>query len=320
MRTFRFGDGAEELSVIGHGTFSAGGGHHWGRSSEGDRQLRARSVASIRAALDAGVNWIDTAEIYGSGKSEEMVAEAIGRRRDVFVATKVAPAPEGSGLLPHQIRSACIGSLRRLRVDHIDLYQVHWPDANIPIADTWAGMTQLAQEGLVRYLGVSHFTRGNIQECLNEGDLHAVQVELSPLETKDMDLAEWCAGRGMTVITFGPLAYGLLTEVIQPGMGLSAANLEGTETSGWLGEMFQAKNFRRVATINRKMRAIAYSLGITLPQLCVAWNLHQVGVAATLIGSRNVQHVLQNVRGSDVSLSPEVLQEVQAVIERTERD
>src|SRR3712207_2645413 len=123
MRSRRLGTSDLELSVIGFGAWEAGGGSEWGEAPPDDQV-----VGAIRAVFDAGIDWIDTAEGYGKGRSEELVGQAVaGRRDDVLIATKVAPSPEGSGFRPEQVRSACTASLGRLRTDRIDLYQLHWP-------------------------------------------------------------------------------------------------------------------------------------------------------------------------------------------------
>src|SRR5947209_142743 len=159
MRTARLGSQGPEISVVGFGAWEAGGAD-WGPNESDDAV-----VAAIREALDAGMTWIDTAEVYGKGVSEELVGRAIdGRRDDVFVATKVAPGDEGSGFEPAQVRAACAGSLSRLRIDHIDLYQLHWPDSlGTPIEDTWGAMSELQDAGLVRHIGVSNFDRSLIE-------------------------------------------------------------------------------------------------------------------------------------------------------------
>src|SRR5206468_12601545 len=139
------GDGPE-MSVIGYGSWEAGG-TDWGPNAS-DEVV----IAAIRAALDAGVNWIDTAEVYGQGTAEELVARAIeGHRDEVFITTKVAPIEEGTGLRPDEIHRAIRGSLQRLRSGRVDVYQVHWLDEDVPLEETWGAMRDLVQEGLVRW-------------------------------------------------------------------------------------------------------------------------------------------------------------------------
>src|SRR5256885_2659991 len=159
MRHEKLGKRGPEISVVGFGAWEAGG-EHYGPNPPEDEVIDA-----IRAALDAGIDWIDTAEVYGMGTSEKLVGRAIADRRDgVFLATKVAPAPEGTGFAPDEIRRACEASLGRLATDRIDLYQLHWPDGGrVPLESTWEAMAGLVDEGLVRFIGVSNFPKPFIE-------------------------------------------------------------------------------------------------------------------------------------------------------------
>src|SRR5262245_16858973 len=144
MRRRRLGSEGPEISVIGYGAWEAGGAD-WGPNASDEAVIGA-----MTAALDAGIDWIDTAEVYGDGVSESLVGRAVaGRRDELAIATKVAPAPDGSGFEPAQVRAACEASLRRLGTDRIDLYQLHWPDeTGVPLEDTWGEMAALVERGL----------------------------------------------------------------------------------------------------------------------------------------------------------------------------
>lgn len=164
------------------------------------------------------MNWIDTAEVYGRGRSEELVARAVeGRRDEVLVFTKVAPDDEGSGIRPEEIRKAVQGSLSRLRTDRIDLYQAHWPDDRIPVEETWGTMAELVGEGLVRFIGLSNFDRERIERCLPIHPVTSVQNEFSLLNRRDRSaLLPWLVERGIGYLAYGPLRFGLLTGAIGP--------------------------------------------------------------------------------------------------------
>src|SRR5438067_6318721 len=151
MRKQKLGKQGPEISVVGFGAWEAGGDSYGPNTSEDE------VIEAIHAALDAGIDWIDTAEVYGNGVSEKIVGRALeGRRGDVFLATKVGPRPEGTGFAPDEIRRACAGSLERLHTDRIDLYQLHWPDSSgVPLQETWEAMAGLVEEGLVGHIGVS---------------------------------------------------------------------------------------------------------------------------------------------------------------------
>src|SRR5262249_46657990 len=153
--------GGPDISVIGFGAWEAGG-DDWGPNDS-----EAAVIAAMHAGFDSGISWIDTAEVYGHGVSERLVGKALaGWTDDVLVATKVAPNEGRSGFRPDQVREACDGSLSRLAIDRIDLYQLHWPDdSGVPLEDTWGAMLELRAPGKARYVGVSNFDRAQIETC-----------------------------------------------------------------------------------------------------------------------------------------------------------
>ena len=180
------------ITRVGFGAWAIGGGgwsFGWGPQDDND------SIGAIRCALELGVNWIDTAEVYGRGHSEELVARAIaGRRDEVLIFTKVAPDEEGSGIHPEGIQKAIQGSLARLQTDHVDLYQVHWRDDRIPVEDTWGAMAEVVKEGLALHIGVSNFDRPRIERCLPIHPVTSVQNEFSLVHQDDRaDLLPWLA-------------------------------------------------------------------------------------------------------------------------------
>jgi len=306
MRSRRLGTSDLELSVIGFGAWEAGGGSEWGEAPP-DAQV----VGAIRAVFEAGIGWIDTAEGYGKGRSEELVGEAVaGRRDDVLIATKVAPSPEGSGFRPEQIRSACTASLGRLRTDRIDLYQLHWPDeTGVDLHDTWGAMAELLDEGLVRAIGVSNFDRDLIERCEAIRHVDSLQQEFSMLSLEDRDLIRWCGENGTGVVSYGPLAYGLLAGAISPETAFAEGDFRSEEA-----RLFGPGNLERSLRVAEAMRPIAERLGCSLAQLALAWNVHQPGVTAAIAGSRNADHVRSNAEAGDLVLDDETLVELEAIL------
>jgi aryl-alcohol dehydrogenase-like predicted oxidoreductase len=301
----RLGSQGPELSVVGFGAWEAGGGAEWGEAPP-DEQV----VAAIRAALEAGMNWIDTAEVYGEGRSEDIVGAAIAGRRDgPLVATKVAPERPGTGFRPEEVRRACTASLRRLGRDHLDVYQLHWPDSSgIPVEDTWGAMAGLVDEGLVRNIGVSNFDRALIERCEAVRHVDSLQQEFSMLVLDDRDLIRWCGEQGTGVLSYGPLAYGLLTGSITPETTFSRSD-HRSHRPGLFGEGRE----RRLAVVG-SVRPIADRLGVTLAQLALAWNVDQPGVTSAIAGSRDPTHVRTNADAGDVALDPETLAELDAIV------
>jgi aryl-alcohol dehydrogenase-like predicted oxidoreductase len=268
-------------------------------------------IEAIRAGIDAGIDWIDTAEVYGDGVSEQLVGRAVsGRRDDLTIASKVAPTPEGSGFRPEQVAAACDGSLRRLGTDRIDLYQLHWPDeTGVPLEDTWGAMTELQDAGKVRCIGVSNFDREQIERCLTIRHVDSLQPEFSMLDRRHADLIAWCGEQGVGVVSYGPLAYGLLTGAI------------GRDTTfgpdDWRGRPQDDGTFADLEgslAIVEGLRPVAERLGCTLAHLALAWNVRQPGVTAAIAGSRNPSHVRSNAAAGDLELDDATLEELDSLL------
>ena len=311
MRARRLGRDGPEVSLVGFGAWEAGGGSEWG-SPPPDEQV----VDAIRAGLDAGISWIDTAEVYGDGHSEEVVGRAVNGRRDgVLLFSKVAPHPEGSGFRPEEIGGACRGSLKRLGAEHLDLYQLHWPDPGVPVEDSWGAMAELVDEGLVRWIGVSNFDRELIERCLAIRHVDSLQQEFSMLAISDRDLIRWCGDTGVGVLSYGPLAYGLLTGSIGPDTTFEPSDLRSGDAQDemWTAFFAPGKLERGLAVVDA-MRPIANELGVGLAQLALAWNHHQPGVTAAIAGSRNPDHVRQNAAAGDIDLSADVLRRLEDAV------
>ena len=294
-----------EISVIGFGAWEAGG-DAWGPNGSVDDV-----VGAIHAGLDAGMDWIDTAEVYGKGVSEKIVGKALaGRRDEVLVATKVAPAPEGSGFRPEQVATACDGSLGRLGIDVIDLYQLHWPDpGGPPIEEAWGALCELQDAGKVRALGVSNFDRALIERCEAVRHVDSLQQEFSMLSLDDRELIRWCSEVGTGVVTYGPLGFGLLTGKISRGQAASATDWRRSEEGP-----FQDERFDRDFGIVDRLRPIADRLGITMAQLALAWNIAQPGVTSAIAGSRNPDHTRDNASAGDVELDTAALAEIDSLL------
>ena len=297
MRTRQLGAGGPDISVIGYGAWQAGGAQWGGPAPDGD------VIAAIRAAIDSGQTWIDTAEVYGQGRSEELVGRAIaGRRDEVLLFTKVAPDDEGSGIRPDEIRSAIQGSLRRLGTDRVDLYQVHWPDDRIPVEETWGAMAELVGEGLARRIGVSNFDRALVERCLPIHPVASVQNELSLLCRDDTsELLPWLAGQGIGYLAFSPLASGLLT-------GRIAAD-ETFADGDWRRDEFTPDRLAEAVPRVERLAALAARIDLTAADLALAWVLNQPGVTGAICGTLSAANARRNSAAGDIQLDPAVLAE-----------
>jgi aryl-alcohol dehydrogenase-like predicted oxidoreductase len=300
------------ISVIGYGGWEAGG-IEWGANPSDEHLL-----ATMRAGFDAGINWVDTAEIYGNGRSEELIGRAIRDRREMMVFTKVASAPRGTGYHPESIRRAAEGSLRRLGRDVIDVYQLHWLDENdAPLEDTWGAMAALVDTGLVRWIGVSNSTAEAIERCERIRHVDSLQPHLSMLWQERLPLLSFCAGNGTGVIAYGPLAFGLLTGAIT----LQTSFAEDDWRSGRhglraYGQLFAPGRLEANLEVVDALKPIAKRLDVSLARLALAWVLHQTGVTGAIVGSRSPQHVRENAVAASVKLSKTDLAEIQTIIER----
>jgi aryl-alcohol dehydrogenase-like predicted oxidoreductase len=305
MRVRKLGSNGPEISVIGYGAWEAGG-TQWGPNESEESVIEA-----IRAGLDAGIDWIDTAEVYGDGVSERLVGRAIAGRGDVTIATKVAPEPEGSGFRAEQVRKACDASLGRLGIERIDLYQLHWPDeTGVPIEDTWGAMTELQDAGKVRCIGVSNFDRDLIERCSAIRHVDSLQPEFSMLDRQNAELIRWCGDEGIGVISYGPLAFGLLTGRIDRDTTFPPGDWRREpQTEGPFADL------ERSLAIVERLRPIAERLGCELGQLAIAWNVHQPGVTAAIAGTRNARHARTNVAAGDFELDPATLEEIDRILE-----
>src|SRR3954447_15084992 len=229
MRARTLGSSGPELSVIGFGAWEAGSGEEWGSARPDQHAIDAR-----HAGLEAGMNWIDTAEVYGDGHSEEVVGRAIASLPgDVLVATKLAPRPEGSGFRPEEVELGIRNSLKRLGLDSVDLYQLHWPDdTGVPIEDTWGAMADLVDQGLVGAIGVSNFDRELIERCEAVRHVDSLQAQLSMLHLDEADLIRWCGENGTGEVSYAPLGYGLLTGAITKDTTFDPTDFRGGHDQG----------------------------------------------------------------------------------------
>ena len=305
MQIRRLGSQGPDISVIGLGAWEAGG-DAWGANPPEDDVVR-----SYHAAFDAGITWVDTAEVYGNGVSERIVGTALaGRRDDVVLATKVGPSPEGSGFAPEEVRAAAEASLGRLGTDRIDLYQLHWPDeTGVPIEDTWGAMAGLVDAGLVRAIGVSNFDRALLERCEAIRHVDSLQQEFSMLALRDRDLIRWCGEQGIGVVTYSPLGVGFLTGRYTRA-GAEAIDDWRSRDEDWTSPA----SLDRIFTVLDGLRPIAENLGVPMAQLALAWNIAQPGVTAAIAGSRGAGHLRSNAAAAELTLGDDTRAAIDAVL------
>jgi aryl-alcohol dehydrogenase-like predicted oxidoreductase len=310
MRTL--GSRGPEISVVGYGAWEAGG-EMWGSPVEQEHIL-----AAMHAAVDAGTNWIDTAEAYGDGRSEELVGKVLRERRgEVMVFTKVAHF--ASGVRPTDVRRAVVASLARLDVDAIDLYQVHWPAEDVcPIEETWGAMAELVDQGLVRFIGVSNFDRPLIERCLAIRRVDSVQNQYSLLHADDRaDLLPWLADQGIGYLAYGPLAYGLLGGRMTKDTTFADDDWRSGRrwAMGYYEELFARGRFERNVERVERLRPIADRFGVPVPTLALAALTAMRGVTGVIAGSRTPHHVRENAAAGDLDLDGQTLGEIERAVD-----
>jgi aryl-alcohol dehydrogenase-like predicted oxidoreductase len=330
MRTRPLGQSGIEASVVTLGTWVMGG-WMWGGADE------TEAVRAIHAAIDHGINALDTAPIYGFGRSEEVVGRALkGRRDKVVIATKcgmvcntrqgelkfrstaLGPSPNGHIEVyihngPESIRREVEGSLARLGTDRIDLYQTHWQEGGqggeggeggTPIEDTMGALMDLKKEGKIRAIGVCNATPEQMDRYRRVGPLDSDQEKYSMLDRKLEGGPEggqlgYCRKHGVAVLAYSPLALGLLTGKIGPGTEFPEGDQRRTH------RRFTKENLTRIAALLDRLRPVAQGRGCTLGQLVIAWTLQRPGVTHALVGARNEKQAVENAAAGRIELTAE---------------
>ncbi len=298
-----------KVSVLTMGTMTFGGQQQFANVGSTDVTEARRQVDQC---LDAGVNLIDTADVYSRGLSEEIVGEVLhGRRDDVLVATKVRMAmgsgPNDAGLSRHHIVSGCEASLRRLRTDHIDLYQVHEWDGVTPLEETLEALDLLVRSGKVRYVGASNYTGWQLAKALGVADLHRLPRFVSQqiyysLQARDAEyeLIPAAVDQGLGVLVWSPLAGGLLSGKYRRGQQAPAGSRHLTE---W-DEPPVYDEDRLYDTIE-VLVGIGADHGVSAAQVALAWLLGRPAVTSLVIGARTTEQLADNLAAADLVLTDE---------------
>ncbi|MEK6303327.1 MAG: aldo/keto reductase [Acidobacteriota bacterium] len=315
MITRRLGNSDLYITPTGFGAWAIGGsGWEFAWGHQDDRA----SIEAIHRALDLGVNWIDTAAAYGLGHSEEVVARALeswpGARPYVF--TKCALRGDERGnvhrvLKPDSIRRECEGSLRRLRVDAIDLYQIHWPpDDNGPdLEEGWATMAELQREGKVRWIGVSNFDVEQMRRAQAIAPITSLQPPYSLIRREiESEVLPFCRREGLGVIVYSPMASGLLSGAMTRQR---AAKLPADDWRHRDPEFNEPRLSDNLALVDR-LRAVGARHGRSAGEVAIAWVLHHPAVTGAIVGARNAQQAEGVMRAADLRLSDREVAEIES--------
>jgi aryl-alcohol dehydrogenase-like predicted oxidoreductase len=313
-----------EITTLGLGAWAMGGaGWAFGWGPQDD----LASIATIHHAIELGINWIDTAAVYGHGHSEEVVRRALAGiplNDRPYVFTKcglVWDEQDHMGdavqnLQPESIRRECEASLRRLGVERLDLYQFHWPDqTDTPVEESWGEMTRLIDEGKVRAGGVSNFSVSLLERCEASRHVDALQPPFS-LVRREAAAAEipWCRAHDTGVIGYSPMESGLLTD------RFTADRLTELSSLDWRrrGEEFQSPRLERNLALRDALRPIAQRYGVSIGAVAIAWTLAWPGVSGAIVGARSPDQVDGWIGAASVSLTSDDLAEIALAVHLTE--
>jgi len=314
MQTRQLGNSDLFLTPLGIGSWAMGGGgwaFAWGPQDD------AESVAAIRAGIDAGMNWIDTAAVYGLGHSEEIVAAALaGVAQKPYVFTKCARRWGSDrkiykSLKADSIREECEASLRRLQVDVIDLYQIHWPEPDEDIEEGWGAMMRLKEEGKIRWAGVSNFSVAQMKRALAIGAITSLQPPYSLLVRDiEAETMPFCAEHNIGILCYSPMHSGLLSG----GMTAERIAAMAPDDHRRNRPQFQEPLLSRNLALVELLRAIGARHGKAPGEVAIAWALHRPEVTAAIVGLRSPAQLTGVIGAGDLRLSTAEVEELEGFL------
>jgi aryl-alcohol dehydrogenase-like predicted oxidoreductase len=312
METKQLGSSDLNLTPIGFGAWAIGGGEWafaWGPQDDND------SVAAIHRALDLGINWIDTAAIYGLGHSEEVVAKAVkSSSHKPYIFTKCAMVWDEKREITNslkQIRRECEDSLRRLQVDTIDLYQIHWPKPDEEIEEGWAIMADLKREGKVRWIGVSNFNVAQMERALKIDPITSLQPPYSMLNrTAEAEILPFCKQHGIGVINYSPMHSGLLTGAMTKERVAAFPKDDFRRNA----KNYQEPLLSRNLAVADLLKEIGARHNVTAGVVAVAWTLYNPAITAAIVGGRNAKQVEGTIPAATFRLTEPEYAEINAFL------
>ncbi len=312
MERRKFGKTDLEVSPIVLGTWVTGG-WLWGGAEDKE------SIRAILRALELGINFIDTAPVYGFGRSESIVGQALkewGREKKTVIATKCGLEWDEKenvrrNCSPERIRSEIDASLQRLGVDCIDLYQLHWPDPKTPFQESMETLLRLREAGKIRYIGLSNFSREQIQECLTTGDVHSLQPPYNLFERgAENELLPFCRTRNIATLGYGGLCRGLLTGKFTGEETFPKGDLRRVDPK------FKPDRFKQYVKAVDDLKKLAAGYGKTVAQFALRWALQQPGLTTIIAGARTASQVEDNAGVAGWEISASDLRKVEEILAR----
>ena len=310
MRTVTFGRTGLEITPVGFGAWAIGGSNWafgWGEQDDGE------SVSAIQRALELGINWVDTAAQYGLGHSEEVVRRAVeGVEPRPLIFTK-GGQPEGPNRTSYQslrrdsLRRECESSLERLGIDAIDLYQIHWPIPDDEVEEGWSTLAELKEEGLVRHIGASNFSVGQLERAESISPVEALQPPYSLLDRDvEAEILPYCEEHGIGVIVYSPMSSGLLTG------RMTRERIASLPDDDWRRQSarFREPELSRALGLVERVKAVAERHGVSPGAVAVAWTLRHPAVHGAIVGFRRPDQVDPIVGAADLELSDDDVAEI----------
>ncbi len=310
MEKRRLGNSDLEITRVGVGAWAMGGGgwaFAWGPQDDSE------SIAAIHAALDRGVNWIDTAAVYGLGHSEEVVAKALeGRREGPYVFTKceriwneerqISPS-----LKADSIKRECEASLRRLKVERIDLYQIHWPQPEEDVEEGWGAMAELQKAGKVRWIGLSNFNAEQLERCRKIAPITSLQPPYSAVSPEiEQDILPYCLKHNVGVIVYSPMKSGLLSGKMTKERVAAFPQDDFRRRALAFQEPHLSRNLELAALMER----IGKRHGVAAGVVAIAWTLRHPAVTAAIVGMRSAEQAAEVLAALEFRLSAEEIAEI----------
>ncbi|HLI42103.1 MAG TPA: aldo/keto reductase [Streptosporangiaceae bacterium] len=312
LRTSKLGDTGMEISRVGFGAWAiGGGGWQFGWGPQQDEE----SVAAIHRALELGVNWIDTAAAYGFGRSERVVGQALaGMTERPYVFTKCSLLDDGTGRVRHSLKRDSVlreaeASLRRLGIDAIDLYQIHWPVPEADIEEGWSALAELKERGLVRHIGVSNFSVAQLRRIQGIAPVETLQPPYSLVDRDAGDeILPFAEGEGIGVIVYSPMGSGLLTGAMTRERAASLPADDWRARDPRFTEPQLSQNLALAARLQR----VAGRHGVTAGAVAVAWTLRNPAVDGAIAGFRRPAQVDPIVAAAGLELTGEDIAEIES--------
>ena len=313
MQTKQFGKTGMQITPVGLGAWAIGGNHGahgWG--SQDDHQ----SIETIQRALDLGINWIDTAAVYGLGHSEMIVGKAIKGRERPYIFTKCSQIWDEHGIVGHSLKANSIrreveASLKRLDIDAIDLYQIHWPLPDPDIEEGWNTLAELKEEGKVRHIGVSNFNVEQLRRAEQITPVETLQPPYSLIRPDvEQDILPYCQRHTVGVIVYSPMASGLLTGAMSRER---IANLPDDDWRKESGE-YQEPRLSRNLALADLLAEIGKTHHVTAGVVAIAWTLHNPAVTAAIAGSRHPSQVEETIAATEFRLSESEYEQIRQFV------